>query len=681
MAEQRQEDRSIDLVSIQAEQQSQMDLQSVSSYFSLAQKAFNEKRYRIAIIYLKKILQIDTSFVSAFKMLARIFQIRKNYKKAADILRQALETNFRDADLHYQLGYTYYLQGDGAGYARECTKSLVVNPNYSKAFYALALLNYEKHKYDKALIEVGKCLKLNDNDLDAHVLAAKILVHQRLFPEAEQHLLAALKLNRTNVLVIQYLGEVLYIQKKYEQAITYFLETGSTEPKIRARIEHIAGQLKTDLFNRLDAQPNDVPTLLELAELYYRLQDHAAAKQVLTTILQQEPQNLKARINYGLMLVHENKFLEGIRVYHEVQKVSPANKEVANNLDAAYALAEKYALSHFQYETSKKELMEIYMLQEQYDKAALVMAELNNTEQAREILQRITHKHFSQQQIYQGAVLWLLGELDQAQYIFEHLEKQEDKNYRVYYFLGLLAKAKGRMTEAYKYFDRSRVLKSDYWFVERELQDIRIAEIARLEGQLATATVPTLVEFIDLLILTGQYQRALVMVTEFRREYADAPDLKERQEKVISIYEQELERDLEDTPAVETFLDLGEIYMHKQRFNEAFLLLQTALTQYPEDKEILNFFTYVVNRNIEVYEELVLKDDKTMIYYNLAVLYAIANRKADSLAMLEHAVTCDKKLAIQAKYEEAFRKYRELDRFRLITLIEGEDKNIYRMQD
>lgn len=681
MAEQRSEDRSIDLVSIQTEQQSQMDLQSVNAYFSLAQKAFNEKRYRIAIIYLKKILQIDTSFVSAFKMLAKIFQIRKNYKKAADILRQALETNFRDADLHYQLGCNYYYQGDAAGYARECTKALVVNPNYAKAFYALALLNYEKHKYDRALIEVGKCLKLNDNDLDAHLLAAKIFIRQRLFPAAEEQLIAALKLNRTNPLVLQYLGEVLYIQKKHEQAMEYFLEMENTEPKVKARIEQIAQKLKITLLDILEKKPEDIAVLLELADLYYRLKDYATAKQVLAKVLQLQPKHVQANINYGLMLVHEHKFLEGLRVYQDVQKLSPANKDIMHNMDIAYSLAEKYALSHFQYEKSKNELLEIYMLQEQYDKAVLIMHELQSTLHTRVILQRITHKQFSQQQVYQGSVLWLLGEWEQARYIFEHLEKQDDKNYRVYYFLGLLAKVQGRMTEAYRYFDRSRILKSDYWFVERELAEISIAEIARLEGQLDTATVPTMVEFVDLLILTGQYQRALVMVTGFKREYPDAPDLTNLQEKVIAIYEQQLERDLEATPTIETFMDLGEIYMHKQRFNEAFLLLQTALAQYPEDKEISNFFNFVVSRNIEVYEELVLTEDKTMIYYNLAVLYAIANRKSDCFGMLEHAVSRDKKLAVQAKYEDAFRKFRELDRFRIITLIEGEDKNIYRMQD
>jgi hypothetical protein len=62
-------------------------------------------------------------------------------------------------------------------------------------------------------------------------------------------------------------------------------------------------------------------------------------------------------------------------------------------------------------------------------------------------------------------------------------------------------------------------------------------------------------------------------------------------------------------------------------------------------------------------------------------MYALSGRKAEMFNMLDLAVSRDKKLAIQARYEEAFAKYRELDRFRLITLIEGEDKNIYRLQD
>jgi len=147
------------------------------------------------------------------------------------------------------------------------------------------------------------------------------------------------------------------------------------------------------------------------------------------------------------------------------------------------------------------------------------------------------------------------------------------------------------------------------------------------------------------------------------------------------LYERELELELEkDSPAENVYLDLGEIYVFKKRYNEAFLLFQNALAQYPEAENIVKYYNYLINKNIEVYESMPDKSS-TMVLYNLAVLYALADRKAEMFKMLESAVNRDKKLAIQARYEEAFAKYRSLDRFRLITLIEGEDKNIYKLQD
>ena len=118
----------------------------------------------------------------------------------------------------------------------------------------------------------------------------------------------------------------------------------------------------------------------------------------------------------------------------------------------------------------------------------------------------------------------------------------------------------------------------------------------------------------------------------------------------------------------------------KKRYNEAFLLFQSALAQYPKSEAIAKYYNYLINKNIEVYESL-RDTESTMVYYNLAVMYALSGRKNELFKMLEAAVNRDKKLAIQARYEEAFAKYRDLDRFRLITIIEGEDKNIYRMQD
>lgn len=676
-------DNSIDLTSFKSEQQMQGDAQSVNSFFQLAQEAFNARHYRVAMIYLRKIIQIDNTYASAFKMLARIFQIRKNYKKAAEILRQGVEINFRDADLHYQLGYTYYLQGDKTLFARECTKALVVNPNYAKAYYALALLNFENKKYDKALVELAKCLKLNDNDIEGHYLLARLHMRRRDFSAAKTELEKTLSLNVNYLPGHYYLARLLYRECQLEAALGHYLKCGQDRlPKIKKCIEKCFAGIFAQNETRLRKDPWDIEALMDMATLYFRREDYASAKKTLEKIMQLSPNFIQAQINYGLMLVYEHKYLEAIKKYQEVLQKSPANHEARVNLDKAYDLAEKYFFQYFDYESSRRDLLELYMLKPAYDKAVLVMLKLDTDIYARDILNKLT-KGISSYKIYEAAVLFLLGEYDQAAYMFNHLEQETKDNHIIYYFLGLLAKKQNRLTDAYRYFERSKMLNENYWFVEEELLQIRNEAILRIEKKLEAEEVEEDIcyEYLDLLILTRAYKKALQQVIAWEDTELDPKQLLLRKKKTLDLYERELELELEnESPAEEVYLDLGEIYVFKRRYNEAFLLFQNAITQYPKSESIAKYYNYLINKNIEVYESL--KDsNSTMVLYNLAVLYALAGRKTEMFKMLESAVNRDKKLAIQARYEEAFAKYRALDRFRLITIIEGEDKNIYRMQD
>ncbi|MDR1997964.1 MAG: tetratricopeptide repeat protein [Candidatus Margulisbacteria bacterium] len=676
-------DNSIDLTSFKTEQQMQGDAQSVNSFFQLAQESFNEKRYRVAIIYLRKILQIDNTYASAFKMLARIFQIRRNYKKAAEILRQGVEINFRDADLHYQLGYTYYLQGDRRLFARECTKALVVNPNYARAYYALALLNFESQKYDKAYTELEKCLKLNAHDIEAHYLLARIHIRRRDFTAAQAELEQTISLNVNYLPGHYYLAGLLYRADSLEQALEHYLKCGERNlPKVKKRVEQCFAGILEQNAERLRQDPHDIDALMDIATLYFRKGDYAAAKQTLEKIIQIAPNFVQAQINYGLLLVYENKYLEAVKQYQAVLQKSPANREARVNLDKAYVLAEKYYFQYFEQESARRNLLELYMLAQAYDKAVLVMLELQTDIYARDILNKLT-KGIAAYKVYEAAVLFLLGEHTQAEYMFKHLEENTKDAHIIYYFLGLLAKKQNHLTDAYRYFERSKNLREDYWFVDKELLEIRNEAILRIEQKLEAEEVSAEIcyEYLDLLLLTRAYKKALQQIIAWEGSELDPKQLLERKKKALDLYERVLELELEgETPPEEVYLDLGEIYVFKKRYNEAFLLFQNAMSQYPQSASIAKYYNYLIKKNIEVYESL-RDTNSTMVFYNLAVMYALAGRKAEMFKMLEAAVNRDKKLAIQARYEEAFARYHELDRFRLITIIEGEDTNIYRMQD
>jgi tetratricopeptide (TPR) repeat protein len=273
--------------------------------------------------------------------------------------------------------------------------------------------------------------------------------------------------------------------------------------------------------------------------------------------------------------------------------------------------------------------------------------------------------------------------MDQARYVLEHIESENKTNPAVYYFLGILSKKQGRLTESYRFFEKSKMLDNNYWFADHELKAIREAEIERLEQSLdQDGSAEKYLEYADLLRMTGQYKKALTVLIECKDAGYTNAEFSDSMKKTIDLYEQDLERDLEgDTPTRQTFMDLGEIYVHKKRFTEAFTIFQTAVSLYPKDKELSSFYGFLIKKNIEVYEGMLKTQESTMVYYNLAVMYALSDRKQEMFTALDKAIRRDKKLAMQARYEDAFKPFRDQDRFRLVTLIEGEDKNIYRMQD
>jgi len=677
-------DNSIDLVSFESSDAWQMDVQSINAFFGIAQESYSEKKYRLAMIYLRKILQIDNSYLPAYKLLSKVFQMKNQLDKAAEILRQAVDIKFRDAELHYQLGYLYYLQGNETGFVRECTKALVVNPNFSKAFYALALLHYKNKRYKKAKEELTKCLELNPHDSEAHMLMAKTMIRQREFTLARRSLEAVLKHDPKNEKVNYYLGEICFLLKDYSAALQQYLLVGKVNQKTTQRIRSAFDLIKTEIDQKLKKEPRDIDTLMNLASLYYQIERYGDAKNTLQQLLNYYPQYLPALVNYGLMLIYENKFLEGIKFYQKVLQMSPMNKEAKMNQDKANSLAEEYLRNNYQVLEYKKELLEIYMLQEKYDKAVLVMRDLKNSTFAKQILQKVSDKNFPIYRFYQAAILFLLNEIPGAEYILQQLKEPLKTEPAYFFLLGLLEKEKGNLVEAYKNFETTKNINPNYWFIEKEMKEIVSTELQKLEAALLREpnNLKIHLEYIDLLIIMGFYKKALQHIIKIKKSELGVVDFSEQLNRATNLYEGVLEAELEtEKPEADLYIDLGEIYIYKKRYSDAFFLFQNAIKQFPGDKEVKEFYNYLINKNIEIYRELAQTKQTTMVFYNLAVFYAAADRRDDSLAMLKVAVEKDKKLAIQARYEETFKKYRLLDKFRLITLIEGEDKNIYQMQD
>ncbi len=677
-------DRSIDIFTFDQSDRVQIEYQSINSFYAIAQESFLNKSYRIAVIYLRKILQIDNGYLPAYKLLSKIFQLRGQLKRSAEILRQAIDINFRDAELHYNLGYIYYLQGNKTGFARECTKALVVNPAYSKAFYALALLHFENARYKKTVEELEKCLTLNPNDSEAYMLRARVYIRQKKYAAAKADIENVLRFDPENERALYYLGEISFLLKDYLTAMTFYLRSNRQTSRSRQRLLEVFDLVKKELEEKIKADPAAVQPLLDLASLYYQVGQLQNAKETLAVLMKRTPNYLPAKINYGLLLVYENKFLEAIKIYQEVLRASPINEEATKNMEKALQLAESNLLGRLNDPAKSAELLDIYMLTEKYDKAVLLMLQTASPQYARQILQLVSQKSNDLYRVYQGMVLFLLGEEKEAEYLLLALLEKQYKIPALFYLLALIEKKKNKLVEAYRYFEKVKQIDPAYWLVDKEMLEITTKEIGLIKKELENRPddQELILEYISLLSMTREYKKAIEYIIKLKQRGVESPEIYNKMEHLLTIYEKELEGKLEyENPDPEIYLELGKVYIGKKRYNEAFLLLQSALTQWAGDDRLVELYNKIVKQNIDVYEELLKEKRTPLICYNLAVLYAVSGNKKNSFELLAEAVAQDKRMAIQSRYEEAFKKYRGDDKFRLITLIEGEDKNIYRLQD
>ena len=83
--------------------------------------------------------------------------------------------------------------GNSTGARDQFNKVLAISPDYSWAYYNLAVLDYENEDYEDALENLSKAVELNPSDIEAYKIYAKISAKLGDYEDAEETIIAALE--------------------------------------------------------------------------------------------------------------------------------------------------------------------------------------------------------------------------------------------------------------------------------------------------------------------------------------------------------------------------------------------------------------------------------------------------------------------------------------------------------
>jgi tetratricopeptide (TPR) repeat protein len=135
------------------------------------------------------------------------------------------------------LGYTYFLKGDNEEAIKQFYYVLDQDQNYYDAHYNLGLVYLDEERFNDALMEFEKTVKIAPRDFKGHIQMGITYRELKEYENATKSLEAANKLAPTNSDIIYQIGMVAEAQGKYNDAISIYKDALQYDPLYKDALE------------------------------------------------------------------------------------------------------------------------------------------------------------------------------------------------------------------------------------------------------------------------------------------------------------------------------------------------------------------------------------------------------------------------------------------------------------
>lgn len=191
-------------------------------------------------------------------------------------------------------------------------------PNVARGYMDLSLAYIQTGELDKAEKLNYDGMKLNPNNASFYHNLSAIYLKKNLLPKAEQFARKAVELDPNNKKSRFSLGNILYTQKKYNEAI----------PELLTAVK-MSGQ-----------NPNLI-WIIKLAVAYHNNADPENAIKYYNYAINKQPKNYGLIINFGVVHMNAKKFIKARNIFINAIKLDPNKNEAYNHLIRTYLIINK----------------------------------------------------------------------------------------------------------------------------------------------------------------------------------------------------------------------------------------------------------------------------------------------------------------------------------------------------
>lgn len=230
---------------------------------------------------------------------------QRGYLDAAkDAFEQVIATKPDNAEAHYNLGTLYLRRNDLVSARIHLEKTVALKPDHVEAWNNLGMLSAEEGKADEAITDFKKSLTLRPNYSVALLNLGNIFRRERQFAEAEPLLARAVQLEPENAEANYSLGMLYAQMNNAADAEQHFQRAIGLRPTYADALNNYGvllvrerrySEAETKFQDCIQHNPNFDQAYLNLARLYVLLNDKDKAREVLQSLLREEPEHAVAQ--------------------------------------------------------------------------------------------------------------------------------------------------------------------------------------------------------------------------------------------------------------------------------------------------------------------------------------------------------------------------------------------------
>jgi tetratricopeptide (TPR) repeat protein len=298
---------------------------------------------------------------------AKVYLQQKNYEKAEEMLLLAFDKEPTNPEPAYLLATEIYASSKTWDkVAKFLDKSVEIGPKFADKV-AMAREKYWVDNFNmgakgyNAMIKGGaedeealymttiqsfkNCMLIDPSKPESYSTAAQVYLFKGDFENGKKNMFLAVEMNPGDITSLINLGNVLFRDKQYDEAINYLKQALEIDPGNLNAIKQVAfvydakGEKETASKAYLDAikvDPDNSDLHYNLGVLYFQQENFEAAAVEFIRVAELAPQEVDGLFNAGLAFGRLKNYKDAEKYLEMAYELTPESLDVVHELKMAY---------------------------------------------------------------------------------------------------------------------------------------------------------------------------------------------------------------------------------------------------------------------------------------------------------------------------------------------------------